>query len=197
MTLSNALTGLTALFRYSVQIFMRRGVVASSRRGFVGRHSRICISGGAGTIRLGRNPTIGDHAEIKSRGTLVIGDRLSMNSFSRIVCHDSIMIGDNVVIAQFVSILDHDHAHEFRDGAMVLKGYLTAPVRIGNNVWIGDKVTIVRGATIGDNVIVGANTVVHKDVPSNCVIVGSPFRIAKRLGENGESIMPPAADVQC
>ena len=187
MTPSTAWTSLMAVFRYSVQTFMqRRGVVASSRKGYVGCHSRICLSDKTGTIRLGKSPVIGDYAELKSRGTLVIGDHLSMNSFSRIVCHDSITIGDNVVIAQFVSILDHDHAHEFRDGAMKLTGYLTAPVKIGNNVWIGDKVTIVRGATIGDNVIVGANTVIHKDVPSNCVVVGSPFRIVKKLGENGD-----------
>jgi len=185
MTLSTALTSLMAALRYSAQTFMqRRRVVTCSRRGFLGRRSRICLTEKTATIRLGRSPVIGDYAEIKSRGTLVIGDRLSMNSFSRIVCHDNIVIGDNVVIAQFVSILDHDHAFEFKAGVMMLKGYLTAPVRIGNNVWIGDKVTIVRGATIGDNVIIGANTVVNKDVPSNSLVVGSPFRIVKRLGEN-------------
>jgi acetyltransferase-like isoleucine patch superfamily enzyme len=185
-----------ALFRYSAQTLMRRGMTVSSRRGFVGRHSRICLSDRTGVMRFGNSPIIGDYAEVKSRGNLVIGDSLSMNSFSRIVCHDRIEIGDNVVIAQFVSILDHDHAYAFKDGAMTLGGYLTAPVRIGNNVWIGDKVTIVRGATIGDNVIIGANTVVHKEVPSNCVVVGSPFRIVKRFGEDGNEPVGPCADDQ-
>jgi len=52
---------------------------------------------------------------------------------------------------------------------------------VGNNIWIGDKCTILKGVTIGDNVVIGANTLVHKDVPSGVVIGGVPFKILKNI----------------
>ena len=52
---------------------------------------------------------------------------------------------------------------------------------IGNNVWLGDKVSVLSGVNIGDNVIVGANSVVTKNVPSNCVVAGIPAKIIKKL----------------
>ena len=57
------------------------------------------------------------------------------------------------------------------------------PIVIGNNVWIGMNVVVLPGVTIGDNVIVGSNTVVNKDIPSNVVVAGNPFKIIKEKGE--------------
>ena len=54
-------------------------------------------------------------------------------------------------------------------------------VVIGNNVWIGDKATILAGVTVGDNVIVGANSVVTKDIPSNTMVAGVPARIINSI----------------
>ena len=90
-------------------------------------------------------------------------------------------IGDNVVIAQFVTVLDHDHAHGLKDGIVSFSGYTTGAVKIGSNVWIGDKCTILKGTVIGDNVIVGAITLINCDVPSNCIVVGNPCRVVKRF----------------
>lgn len=94
---------------------------------------------------------------------------------------DKIEIGNNVAIAQFVTILDHNHAYTYQDNVMKLDGYDTEPIKIGNNVWIADKCTILKGAHIGDNVIVGAHTLVNKPVPSNCIIAGTPFKIIREL----------------
>ncbi|MBQ4059178.1 MAG: hypothetical protein IJD40_09635 [Lachnospiraceae bacterium] len=55
------------------------------------------------------------------------------------------------------------------------------PVKIGKNVWIGRCTSILSGVTIGDNVIVGANSVVTHDIPDNCMAVGVPAKIIKRL----------------
>ena len=67
----------------------------------------------------------------------------------------TVEIGDDVVIASGVSILDHDHRTHVVDGHLVVENgeFTTAPVRIGNNVWLGDKVTVVKGVTIGDDVL--------------------------------------------
>jgi len=54
-------------------------------------------------------------------------------------------------------------------------------ILIGNNVWIGDKVTILPNVHIGNNVIVAANAVVNSDVPENCVVAGIPARIVRNL----------------
>ena len=59
--------------------------------------------------------------------------------------------------------------------------YSKGPVIIGNNVWIGDKVTICPNVTIGDGAIIGANSVVTKDVPAFSIVAGSPVRIIKQL----------------
>ncbi|MBK8992745.1 MAG: acyltransferase [Gammaproteobacteria bacterium] len=60
-----------------------------------------------------------------------------------------------------------------------------APIRIGNNVWIGDRATVLKGVTIGDNSIVGAGAVVARDVPANVVVAGNPARVVKELDPNG------------
>lgn len=58
---------------------------------------------------------------------------------------------------------------------------LAFPVKIGNNVWIGGKVIICPGVTIGDNVVIGAGAVVVKDVPSNVVVAGNPAKIIRDM----------------
>lgn len=124
---------------------------------------------------------VDDHVMLYAKGVLQIGKQFGINKFSRIVAHEKIEIGDHVTIGQMVSILDHDHQYNMEDGQLKLDGYVTAPVKIGNNIWIGDKCTILKGVTIGDNVVIGANTLVHKDVPSGVVIGGVPFKILKNI----------------
>jgi len=124
---------------------------------------------------------VDDHVMLFAKGELQIGKRFGINKYSRIVAHEKIEIGDHVTIGQMVSILDHDHHFEMKAAQLTLDGYKTAPVRIGNNIWIGDKCTILKGVTIGDNVVIGANTLVHKDVPPGVVIGGVPFEILKQI----------------
>ncbi|MEM1326064.1 MAG: acyltransferase [Bacteroidota bacterium] len=124
---------------------------------------------------------INNDVMIYAKGKINIGTQFNCNQYSRIVAHERIEIGNNVTIGQQVSVLDHDHAYEYAGSDLQLNGYTTAPVTIGNNVWIADKCTILKGVTIGDNVIVGANTLIHKNVPSDCVVGGVPFRILKKI----------------
>ena len=58
---------------------------------------------------------------------------------------------------------------------------LTAPVTIGNNVWIGGSSVVLPGVTIGDNVTIGAGSVVTKDIPSNSLAVGNPCRVIRKV----------------
>ena len=135
-----------------------------------------------GQLKAGKRMLLSTHAELRSYGDLQIGYNFCLNSYSRIIAHDKITIGNNVTLAQFVTILDHDHNYEVNlQGDLCLNGYKTAPISIGNNVWIADKVTILKGVTIGDNVIIGANSLVVKDVESNSIVGGVPAKLLKKI----------------
>ena len=60
------------------------------------------------------------------------------------------------------------------------------PVRLGDNVWLGDRSTVLKGVTIGDNSIVAASSVVTKDVPANVIVAGNPAVIVRELDESAE-----------
>lgn len=88
---------------------------------------------------------------------------------------DYTMIGPNVTIAS----AGHPIQPELRE-----KGYqYNMPVHIGRNCWLGAGVIIVPGVTIGDNVVVGAGSVVNKDLPSNVVAVGNPCKVLREVNE--------------
>jgi len=147
----------------------------------IGRNCYLYIPGKKGRLHLGRKVIIGDNVEIQAQGSLSIGAHSTINRNSRIIAFENITLGHHLTAAQFISILDHDHDYQMENNKLQLSGYKTAPISIGNYVWIGDKVTITKGVTIGDNVIIGAHTLVNKNVPSNCIIGGNPFKILKEL----------------
>ena len=127
-------------------------------------------------MRIGHKFVTGNDVLVASSGSLGLGTNVVVNSCSRIVAHESIEIGDNVVSAAGVSILDHDHRTHVENGALVVENleFTSEPIRIGANVWLGDKVTVLKGVTIGDNVIVAANAVVTKDVAAGTIVGGIP-----------------------
>ena len=113
-----------------------------------------------------------DGAKIRVRdgAKCIIGNNTSINSNNMIVCHESISIGDNCQFSPNVQVYDHDH--DFRDpGGIGAMHYKTAPIIIGNNVWIGANTVILRGTEIGDNCVVGAGSVIKGSFPAGSVIV--------------------------
>lgn len=105
-------------------------------------------------------------------GTLSIGRNFFMNNRCSINCHESVSIGDNCLFGEGVSIYDHDH--DFSGPGLIRdNGFKQAPISIGSNVWLGTNVIVLRGAAIGDNVVVGANTVIKGKIPSNSLVVGT------------------------
>jgi len=116
------------------------------------------------------------------QGCITIGNYALITPGVRISASDSIEIGDNCMIASGAYITDSDW-HGIYD--RIERNAEPAPIRIGNNVWIGDRATVLKGVSIGDNSIVGAGAVVARDVPANVVVAGNPARVVKQLDPNG------------
>lgn len=114
---------------------------------------------------------------VDDNASLTIGNRCSFSGVS-IWCFDCITIGNNVRIGANVLIMDGDaHQDDPRAGA-------NSPIIIEDNVWIGGGSTILKGVTIGRNSIIGAGSIVTKDIPENAVAVGNPCRVIRIFTES-------------
>lgn len=124
-------------------------------------------------------------------GKVKIGKYSQLGYLSKIQCSESITIGDAVAIGPNVTICDNNNhpvnptdrkIQQMSPAGDIKRSWLfsdSKPIVIGNNVWIGENSRICKGVNIGDNSIIGACTVVTKDVPANCIVVGNPGRIVK------------------
>lgn len=114
---------------------------------------------------------------------LIIGDNVSIGEYCHITCADRVVIGNGVLTGRFVLITDNGHGANLPEEMDIMplkrKTCSKGPIVIGNNVWIGDKATILPNVKIGDCAIIGANSVVTKDVPAFAVVGGNPAKILK------------------
>ncbi|MBF0113234.1 MAG: acyltransferase [Desulfamplus sp.] len=110
-----------------------------------------------------------------------IGDHVLISPGVRISAAQEITIGDNCMIASSAYITDSDW-HGIYDRS--LPPDTAYPVKLKNNVWIGNSAIICKGVTIGENSIIGAGAVVSNDIPPNSIAVGNPARVVKQLDPN-------------
>ncbi len=109
------------------------------------------------------------------------GENFNANYNMTILDVGKVTFGDNVLVAPNVSIYTAGHPIHWESRN---SGYeYGIPVTIGNNVWLGGSVVILPGVTIGDNAVIGAGSVVKKDIPPNVVAVGNPCRIIREITE--------------
>lgn len=149
-----------------------------------------------------RAVVLGDHVSCYAGCSFAIGEkgRCSVGSFTvlngaLLMCEERIEIGSHCLISWNVGIADGDFhpldPEERRRDTEALAPYYgkrparapgrTAPVIIGDNVWIGMNAIVLRGVTIGENSVVAAGSVVTKNVPANVVIAGNPAVVRKEL----------------
>lgn len=122
---------------------------------------------------IGLNRKCSISTETKS-AILEIGNNCGFSS-TNICCFDHISIGNNVRVGANSVIMDSD----FHNNDVRVEG--PKPIRIDDNVWIGANVVIMKGVHIGENCIIGINSVVTKDIPANSVAAGVPCKVIRSL----------------
>ena len=114
---------------------------------------------------------------------LSIGDGCSINEYTHITCAGKIVIGDNLLTGRYCLFSDNLHGEscleDMNQPPLARKVKCSGEIHIGKNVWLGDRVTVLGGVSIGDGVIIGANSVVTKDIPAYSVAVGVPAKVVK------------------
>jgi acetyltransferase-like isoleucine patch superfamily enzyme len=134
-------------------------------------------TGAGALVVIGPKCVVDRSATIECHGLLEVGARVVFGHHVTIGVRDRVVIGADSMIAELVSIRDHDHRFADRDTPVREQGMETQPVTIGTDVWLGSKVSVMRGVTIGDRAVVGAGAVVTADIPAGAIAVGVPARV--------------------
>ncbi len=146
---------------------------------FLGRGLELQIAR-RGRIEFGRFVWIGDGTKIRCHeGTVEIGAKTVIGQDCTISAYQRVRIGEQCVIADRAMFIDFDHGVVEVERPIRVQGIYKRDVEVGSNVWIGYGACILRGVRVGDNSIVGTNSVVTKDVPANAVVAGIPARVIR------------------
>lgn len=142
-----------------------------------------------GAMELGDSVSIWHHARIEAIRSpenaevirLKIGEGTAIQPYVHIGAAHQVTLGKHVMIASNVYISDHDHdLSDPMDPASTNSRLLTAPVHIGDYTWLGEKVTVLKGVTIGERSVIGAGSVVTRDIPPMSIAVGMPAKVIRR-----------------
>ncbi|MDQ8195934.1 acyltransferase [Coraliomargarita sp. SDUM461004] len=154
-----------------------------TRRGIVTIGKSFSVNSGSNHNIIGRQ----GRTILWVEGNLSIGDYVGISN-SALICRNRIRIGDHVVIGGNCVIYDTDFhpidpALRLADSSDI-EHAASAPVEIGDNVFIGAHTTVLKGVTIGENSVIGACSLVVKDIPSNEVWAGNPAKCIKKLNHS-------------
>ena len=125
-----------------------------------------------GTIKIGERVRMDARStfSVQTNAVINIGNNVSFGVNNMVICHELISIGNNVQFSPNVLVYDHDHDYRVRGGISAMQ-YKTAPIVIGDNVWIGANTVILKGSMIGDNCVIGAGSIVKGKVPNGVLFV--------------------------
>ena len=180
------------VIRKFVNIYKRsEGKLLCSQLGICGRNVKINAPGTIGhpeLMEIGDDTEILDGARLQTYPELVdgqpkiiIGKRCFLGYRLCILAGADVVIGDDVLMASDITLCSHNHGINPDIDIPYMSQKLTCkPIKIGDNCWIGDKSIIVAGVSIGRGTIIGAGSIVTKDIPDYCIAAGNPARIIKK-----------------
>lgn len=141
---------------------------------------------------MGENAHIEPPFRCDYGANIYVGSNFYANFDCIILDQCLIQIGDNVFFGPRVSLYSAGHPMD----AMVRNSYLEfgKPITVGSDVWVGGDTVILGGVTIGSNVVIGAGSVVTKDIPPDCIAVGNPCRVLRRITDEDRAYWRAAAE---
>ncbi len=131
---------------------------------------------------VGKNVWIEPDFRCEFGQNITIGNDVYINFGCVILDCGQVTIGNNTLIGPNVGIFSGNHTIDAEERA--IGGLIPKPVKIGNRVWICGNVSIVPGASIGDDTVIGAGSVVTHDIPSGVIAAGNPCRVLRKITEN-------------
>ncbi len=131
-------------------------------------------------IICGNYLTMGTYIRFRGPGEILLGDHVHLSSGVIIDSKKKVSIGSFTLVGEYTTITDSDHNYK-NTGLERHNSFIIRPTSIGANVWLGGRCAVLKGVTIGNNVVVGANTVVSTDIPDNCVVMGAKGKVVKHI----------------
>lgn len=130
-------------------------------------------------IHIGKDVTIYPGVYFWGEGSIEIGDHVTIGKDCIVYSRESITIGAHSSIAAQCYLIDSDHGFLSSEQYIWEQKMNSIPIVIGEDVWIAANCTILKGVNIGDGAVIGAKSLVNKDVKSNTVVAGNPARVIK------------------
>jgi len=156
------------------------------------RFGKVCMLNGMKNISIGDRTSFSDYLYLtawseyrgrKMNPILKIGKDCNFGAFTHITCSNKIILKNNILSGKWVTISDNNHGNTDFDSLLIhpLEREIVSKgsIVIEDDVWIGDKVTILSNVVIGKGAVIAANSVVTKNVPPYSVVAGNPAQIIK------------------
>jgi len=132
------------------------------------------------TVSLGRWSWLGQGCKIRAHeGRVTVGAKSVLGQECTISAYQHVSIGRECIVADRVMLIDFDHGVVEVERPIRQQGIYKRGVRVGHNVWVGYGACLLRGVTVGNNCVIGTNSVVNKDVPDDAVVAGIPARVLR------------------
>lgn len=177
---------------FVVPVFVGRGVTVTGARHLtlspgvtIDDYCRLDCLGHTG-VALGRGVTLrrGAHIEVTSvmrhlGNGIVVGERVGISEGCFVAAKGPVTIGADTIIGPGTRIIAENHIFTDRDSSIQSQGVSREGIHIGKSCWLGANVTVLDGVTIGQCVVLGAGTVVTKDINEYCIAVGVPSRVIR------------------
>lgn len=147
---------------------------------FFGHGVQLDVRHGHGRLVIGPWSWIGSQTKLRSHeGNLRLGAKVVLGTGNVVNSYLDVEIGRDSLVADNVYVGDFDHRHADVTVPIKKQGIVKTPVRVGEDVWIGEKVSVLRGADIGSGSVIGSQSVVRGRIPPFSIAVGAPVRVVR------------------
>lgn len=180
LTLKKYIKKLASSYR---KVILRLNLITVKQKAFIDSNVKIersFLSGNKKAIIIEKNVNLMNGCILKNYGGLiVIGENTFLGEYCVLYGHGDIIIGSNTLIAMQTIIVSSNHSIPSKKQLIRHQQDILKPVNIGDDVWIGANCTILGGVNIGNGAVVGAGSLVNKDIPPYAIAVGNPAKIIK------------------